>query len=96
MFNEYDTCAYVFLSIGFIILGVALARAPKFGRLLGGMSAVFGVGGLMALASFPVDSGSFAPFVLLTFAVFPLVLGWKLFGLSRIRQDPVPPAVAAG
>jgi hypothetical protein len=95
MFNEYDTCAYVFLSIGFIILGIALARAPKFGRLIGGMSAAFGVAGLVALASFPVDSGSFAPFALLTFAVFPLVLGWKLFGLSGARQDPIPPAATS-
>jgi hypothetical protein len=88
MFNQFDTCAYIFLSVGFIILGVAMLRAPSFGKLLGWVSVAFGVAGLFALASFAVDSASFSPFALLTFAVFPLLFGWKVFGLSRS-----PPAI---
>jgi hypothetical protein len=88
MFNQFDTCAYIFLSAGFVILGVAMLRAPAFGRTLGGLSAVFGVAGLLALASFAVDSAAFSPFALLTFAVFPLVFGWKLYRLST-PPDPV-------
>lgn len=94
MFNEFDTCAYIFLSVAFIFLGVAMLRAPSFGKILGGLSAAFGVAGLVALASFPVDSGSFAPFALITFAIFPLLMGWKLYGQSRVRDAPAPAAPA--
>jgi hypothetical protein len=83
MFNEFDTCAYIFLSVGFVVLGVAMLRAPSFGKILGVLSVAFGVAGLVALASFPVDSGSFAPFALITFAAFPLLMGWRLYGQSR-------------
>lgn len=82
MFNQFDTCAYIFLSAGFLILGVAMMRAPKFGRPLGIVSAVIGVAGFVALASFAVDSAAFSPFALLTFAVFPLLYGWKVLRLS--------------
>ncbi|MFZ0892048.1 MAG: hypothetical protein WB778_09850 [Thermoplasmata archaeon] len=92
MFNQFDTCAYIFLSVGFIVLGVAMLRAPTFGKTLGVLSAAFGVAGLFALASFPVDSGSFAPFALITFAIFPLLMGWRLYRQSRM---PVAPPVGA-
>jgi hypothetical protein len=88
MFNQFDTCAYIFLSVGFIILGVAMLRAPSFGKTLGVLSAAFGVAGLFALASFPVDSGSFAPFALITFAIFPLLVGWRLYRQSRVPDAP--------
>ncbi|MCI4336681.1 MAG: DUF4386 family protein [Thermoplasmata archaeon] len=83
MFNQFDTCAYIFLSAGFVVLGVAMFNAPGFGRFFGGASAAFGVAGLIALASFAVDSAAFSPFALLTFAVFPLLMGWKVFALSK-------------
>ncbi len=93
MFNQFDTCAYIFLSIGFIVLGVAMFRTPSFGKVLGGVSAAFGVAGLFTLASFAVDSASFSPFALLTFAVFPLLFGWKVFQQSKrpnTRPQPTP------
>ncbi len=92
MFNQFDTCAYIFLSVGFIVLGVAMLKSPAFGKYLGVLSAAFGVAGLIALASFPVDSGSFSPFALLTFAVFPLIMGWKIYGQSRMPQANTPAA----
>lgn len=94
MFNQFDTCAYIFLSAGFIILGAAMFRAPRFGKILGGLSGLFGVLGLVALASFPVDSGSFAPFALLTFAIFPILFGWKLYSISSARPVPAGGAPA--
>jgi hypothetical protein len=94
MFNQFDTCAYIFLSVGFLILGVAMLRAPRFGTGFGLISAAFGVAGLLALASFAVDSAAFSPFALITFAVFPLLFGWKVFGLSRSAERPVVPAAA--
>jgi hypothetical protein len=94
MFNEFDTCAYIFLSVGFIMLGIAMLRTPSFGKALGSISAAFGVAGLIALASFAVDSAAFSPFALLTFAVFPLLFGWKVFRLSRVGEPTVHPAPA--
>jgi hypothetical protein len=95
MFNQFDTCAYIFLSVGFIILGVAMLRAVPFGRALAAISVVFGVAGLFALASFAVDSAAFSPFALITFAVFPLLFGWKVFQMSKAPGAPVRPASVA-
>lgn len=94
MFNQFDTCAYIFLSVGFIVLGVAFFRSPLFGRVLGAVSVAFGAAGLVALASFAVDSAAFSPFALLTFAVFPLLFGWRVYRLSAVRSRPSTPAFA--
>jgi hypothetical protein len=94
MFNQFDTCAYIFLSAGFIILGVAMLKTPSFGKALGGVSVAFGAAGLVALASFAVDSAAFSPFALLTFAVFPLLFGWKVYKLSTGRDVLYRPAAA--
>jgi hypothetical protein len=83
MFNQFDTCAYIFLCAGFVVLGVAMLRAPAFGRSFALVSGAFGVAGLLALASFAVDSAAFSPFALLTFAIFPLLFGWKVYSLSK-------------
>jgi hypothetical protein len=90
MFNQFDTCAYIFLSFGFLVLGWAMIRTPKFGTALGVVSMAFGAAGLLALASFPVDSAAFSPFALLTFAVFPLLVGWKVYKLSSVQASLRP------
>jgi uncharacterized protein DUF4386 len=95
MFNEFDTCAYIFLSVGFILLGVAMARSPKFGSVFGGLTGVIGVVGLLGVAAVPVTSAVFAIPAALTFVVFPLLLGWKVFGLSR-ASPPATPAPSVG
>jgi hypothetical protein len=92
MFNQFDTCAYIFLSVSFVVLGVAMVRAPSFGKTLGGLCIAFGVAGLFALASFAVDSAAFSPFALLTFAAFPLLFGWKAYRSSRVREASAHPA----
>lgn len=94
MFNQFDTCAYIFLSVGFLVLGVAFYNSSSFGKLLGALSAAFGLAGLIALASFAVDSAAFSPFALLTFAIFPLVFGWKVYRLSAVPARAVVPVVA--
>ena len=90
MFNEFDTCAYIFLSVGFLLLGTALLRAPGFGRALGGVTAAIGVIGLLGVAAFPVTSASFALPAALTFVVFPLLLGGKVYSVSK-GNAPVAP-----
>ncbi len=90
MFNEFDTCAYIFLSVGFIILGVAMLRALGFGRFLGGLTCGIGVVGLIGVAVVPVTSAVFAVPAALTFVLFPLLLGWKVYALSKRNASPGP------
>ncbi|HEV2317079.1 MAG TPA: hypothetical protein VGV89_05845 [Thermoplasmata archaeon] len=92
MFNEFDTCAYIFLSVGFIFLGTAMWKALGYGKALGAVTAAIGVVGLIGVASFPVTSASFALPAALTFVVFPLLVGWKVFALSRGPQTIAPMA----
>lgn len=82
MFNEFDTCAFAFLSAGLVILSIAMFGAPKFGKLLGGLTGFFGAAGLVSLVFFSVTSAGFSLFALLTFVVFPLLMGWKLYSIS--------------
>lgn len=86
MFNEFDTCAYILLSVGFILLGAAMLRDPKFGQALGRASAVFGIVGLIGVSAFSVTSAAFAIPALLTFVVFPLLFGGKLYRLAGARS----------
>ena len=43
MFNQFDTSATILLSTGLIVLGLAMFKAPAFGKVFGGLSAAFGV-----------------------------------------------------
>lgn len=83
MFNQFDTCAYILLSIDFVFFGLGMFSSPSFGKTLGGAIAAFGAAGLLGVALFPVTSGMFAIFALLTFVLFPLIAGWKVLGLSK-------------
>jgi len=88
MFNQFDTCAYIFLSIGFIFLGVAIFGAPTIGKVLGGLSAAIGAVELIGVALFAVTSAMFAIPAFLTFVIFPLLIGWKVYSLSRVAGRP--------
>ncbi|MCI4369143.1 MAG: hypothetical protein L3K09_06245 [Thermoplasmata archaeon] len=90
VFNEFDTCAYIFLSVGFLLLGLAMLNAPGFGRMFGGLTAAIGVVGLLGVAAFPVTSAMFALPAALTFVVFPLLLGWKVFARSSGGSHAAP------
>ncbi|MBI9043893.1 MAG: DUF4386 family protein [Anaerolineaceae bacterium] len=82
-----DSMLYVgffVVPIGLILLGVAMLRAPAFGKGLGGMSVVLGVLGLSAAVLQMVDpasmTGAGSYFACL---IFYLVLGRKLYSLSK-------------
>lgn len=94
MFNEYDTCAYIFLSVGFIILGLAMLKASGFGRAYGGLTTAVGVVGLIGVAATPVTSAIFAIPAALTFVVFPLLLGWKVYALSKAQATSATTATS--
>ena len=84
IFNTLFVTGLVLLPIGVIALGVAMFKAPAFGKGFGGLSVVLGVVGVVAASVLLVDPPS--PVAILgVFAliVFHLVLGWKVYSLSR-------------
>ena len=83
IFSELDTVGFLLMDIGFIVLGMAMIRAPAFGKRFGGVSVVLGVAGVVGISLFAVDSLSFAPFIILVFIIFPLIFGWKVYSLSK-------------
>ena len=70
--------------IGLIALGVAMLGAPDFGKGFGWLSVVLGVVGLITAVLQMVDPSSMigagSYFACL---IFYLVLGWKVYSLSR-------------
>jgi hypothetical protein len=86
LFDASLVAGLVFLPIGLIALGVAMLQAPAFGKGFGGVSLVLGVVGVVAAIVLLVDPLSpIAVFGFLSLIVFHLVLGWKVFSLSRLR-----------
>ena len=83
MFNEFDVAATLLLSTGLVVLGVAMIRAPTFGKVFGGLSIAFGVAQIFGISLFSTNSAAYAPFALLAFLIFPVLFGWKLYSLSR-------------
>lgn len=74
----------VVLPTGLIALGIAMLTAPDFGKGFGGMSVVLGVVGVAAACVLLVDTASpIAAVGVFALIVFHLVLGWKVYGLSR-------------
>jgi len=83
----FDAMLYVgffVVPIGLILLGVAMLGAPAFGKGFGGVSVVLGVIGLVAAVLQMVDPSSMigagSYFAML---IFYLILGWKVYSLSR-------------
>jgi hypothetical protein len=83
----FDTLLIVgltLLPIGLIALGMAMLGAPAFGKGFGGVSLVLGVVGVVAASVLLVDPLSpIAVVGVLALIVFHLVLGWKVYRLSR-------------
>jgi hypothetical protein len=75
------------LPIGLIALGVAMRGATGFGKGLSGVSVVLGVvAGAAASAALVDPSSPIAVVGVFALIAFHLVLGWKVYGLSRVRQ----------
>ncbi|HVH16263.1 MAG TPA: DUF4386 family protein [Candidatus Angelobacter sp.] len=83
MFNETDTIGFILMTVGFILLGLAMLKTPAFGRVFGGVSVVLGLAGIVGISVFAVNSSSFAIFGILMFIVLPILLGWKIYSLSK-------------
>ena len=84
IFDALLVTGLLFLPIAVIALGVAMFKAPAFGKGFGGLSVVLGVVGVVVASVLLVDPPSpVAVVVMLALIVFHLVLGWKVYRLSR-------------
>lgn len=75
--------------IGLICLGVAMLKAPAFGKGFGGASVVLGALGFGGASLMFVDPASVLGPVaaVFTLIIFHFVLGWKVYRLSRQTAD---------
>jgi hypothetical protein len=88
IFDALFGVGLLLVPIGFIALGVAMLGAPDFGTGFGGVSVVVGVVGVVAASVLVVDPLSPSAFIgVLALIVFHLILGWKVYGLSRVRRE---------
>src|SRR2546427_185099 len=83
MFNQCDPSALILRSTGFIVLGVAMLRAPGFGKGVCGLALVLGALAFVGGFVLGVTSLLAALLVVPVFIILPSVLGWKLYSLSR-------------
>jgi hypothetical protein len=88
IFDALFGAGLLLVPIGFIALGVAMLGATAFGKGFGWVSMVVGVVGVAGASVLLVDPSSPSAFVgVLSLIVFHLVLGWKLYSLSRARSE---------
>jgi hypothetical protein len=84
IFDALFGVGLLLVPIGLIALGVAMLGAPAFGKGFGVVSVVVGAVGVVAASVLLVDPLSPSAFVgVLALIVFHLVLGWRLYSLSR-------------
>ena len=84
IFDALFGAGLLLVPIGLIALGVAMLGTPAFGKGFGWLSVVLGVVGVVAASVLLVDPLSPSAFAgILSLIVFHLVLGWKIYSLSR-------------
>ena len=82
--NEILYVGFFVVPIGLIALGVAMLGTPTFGKGFGGVSMVLGVVGLVTAVLQIVDPSSMiGAGTFFAILIFYLVLGWKVYSLSR-------------
>src|SRR5207247_8815805 len=59
IFNETDTMGFVLMNLGIIVLGLAILKAPSFGKIFGGVSVVLVVAGALGVSFFVADLCTF-------------------------------------
>jgi hypothetical protein len=89
MFVELDVAAGLLLSIGFILLGIAILRAPAFGSRLGAVTIVLGIISLIGISLIPLygEVSIVAVLALPIYVILPILLGRKVYSLSKGRKD---------
>jgi hypothetical protein len=87
LFAEFDTAATIFLTAGYVLLGIAMLRSPAFGNRFGGITMMLGLIGLVGVGVLGISSIFFAGIGLFVLIVIPVVLGLKIYGLSRATSE---------
>lgn len=83
IFDALLAAGLVLLPIGLVALGVAMLKAPAFGKSFGGATVALGVLGIGSASALLLDPLSPVAVVgFLALIVFHLVLGWKVHRLS--------------
>lgn len=91
IFDALLVMGLVLVPIGLIALGAAMRSAPAFGGR-GELSIGLGVVGVLAAPILLAGPSEAAVLSLLALIIFHLVLGWRVFSLSRTVQKEVPDA----
>jgi hypothetical protein len=85
IFDALFGVGLLLVPMGFAAVGVAMLGSPAFGKGFGRLSVALGVAGVVAASVLLVDPLSPSAFVgVLSLIIFHLVLGWKLYSLSRV------------
>jgi hypothetical protein len=83
MFDALLAAGFIVLLIGLTALGVAMLGTPAFGKGFGWASVVLGVVGLVAATLNMVESSMIGALSFFAMIIFFLLLGWKVYNLSR-------------
>lgn len=90
LFNALLVAGLTFMPIGLLALGVAMLGTPTFGKGFGGVTIVLGVAGAVSAVVLLADPSSpIAVVGIFALIAFHLVLGWRVYRLSRVllRSD---------
>lgn len=83
--DAFLASGFFVVPLGIITLGVGMFRAPAFGRGFGWATVSLGTIGLVAATLYIIDSSSMiAVATFFSILIFQLVLGWKLYTLSKV------------
>lgn len=83
IFNQTEVTGGFLLVLGAVLLGVAIFRAPAFGRELGWLCVIMGMLGVVGTLFFDYSSLGYTLLVVPMVIVLPVVLGWKIYSMSR-------------
>jgi Domain of unknown function (DUF4386) len=82
IFDQTDAMGTILVSVGFILLGVAMIHHPTFGKPLGTVTIGLGIAALVGTWVSIVQDAPFGgqalAFVIVT-VVLPLMLGWRVY-----------------
>jgi hypothetical protein len=88
IFDALFGAGLVLVPVGFVALGVVMLGAPTFGKGFGAVGVVLGVIRVFVASVLLVDPLSPSAFIgVLALIVFHLVLGWKVYSLSRAHMS---------
>jgi hypothetical protein len=84
VFNAPLYVGFFSVPIGILLLGVAMIGTPTFGQIIGWISVVLGVAGIVAAVLQMIDpAGPFGMGSYFAIVIFTLVLGIKVYSVSR-------------